>query len=128
MYMKEEDHMEDETYNGWSNRETWAWNLVVSNDQYLEKHFVEVLVAEWTAQVEKFPGVLTDGVSPYAVGNWLKEAFNELIYDFQDNNEHESELMFRRDVGSLWRIDWAELGRHYMVIMNEYEGMNSNGD
>ena len=38
--------MKDETDNGWTNRETWAWNLLVSNDGHLQEHFVEVLVAQ----------------------------------------------------------------------------------
>ena len=114
--------MNDETYNGWSNRETWAWNLLVSNDQYLQEHFVEALVAERKARGEKFPGVLTNGISPYVVGGWLKDAFDELIYDFQDNDQHESELVLRREIGSLWRINWSEIGEHYVTMMDEYEG------
>ena len=117
--------MKDETYNGWSNRETWAWNLLVSNDQYLQEHFVEVLVAERKARGEKFPGVLTNGISPYVVGGWLKDAFDELIYDFQDNDQHESELVLRREIGSLWRINWSEIGEHYIVMMAEYEGVSA---
>ena len=113
--------MKDETYNGWTNRETWAWNLLVSNDEYLQEHFVEVLVAERKARREKFY-VETEATMKHVVGGWLKDAFDELIYDFQDNNQHESELVLRREIGSLWRIDWAELGEHYVTMMDEYEG------
>ena len=110
--------MRDETYNGWSNRETWAWNLLVSNDQYLEEHFVEVCVNARRQTVDL-------NVTKYRVGDWLKNAFNELIYDFQDNNEHESELVLRREIGSLWRINWSEIGEHYIVMMDEYEGVSA---
>ena len=112
--------MKDETYNGWTNRETWAWNLLVSNDEYLQEHFVEVCVAlrkERLASPSRYGG--SDEV---IVGDWLKDAFDELIYDFQDNDEHESELVLRREIGSLWRINWAELGEHYITMMDEYEG------
>ena len=117
--------MKDETYNGWTNRETWAWNLLVSNDQYLQEHFVEVLVAERKARREKF-FVETEATMKYVVGDWLQNAFDELIYDFQDNGEVagcESELVLRREIGSLWRIDWDELGGHYVTMMDEYEGV-----
>ena len=116
--------MKDETYNGWSNRETWAWNLLVSNDQYLAEHFVEVCVGERKARCAKgleYPVV----TMKYAVGDWLEEAFNELIYDFQDNNEHESELVLRREIGSLWRINWSEIGEYYIVMMDEYEEVSA---
>ena len=113
--------MKDETYNGWTNRETWVWNLLVSNDEYLQEHFVEVLVAQ-RKELEK-QSVVDLRATKYRVGDWLQNAFDELIYDFQDNDEHESELVLRREIGSLWRIDWAELGEHYVTMMDEYEGV-----
>lgn len=116
--------MKDETYNGWSNRETWAWNLLVSNDQYLVEHFVEVCVGERKARREKF-FVEAEATMKYVVGDWLENAFNELIYDFQDNNEHESELVLRREIGSLWRVNWSEIGEYYMTMMDEYEEVSA---
>ena len=112
--------MKDETFNGWTNRETWAWNLVVSNDPYLQEHFVEVLVAERKARGEKFPGVLTNGVSPYVVGDWLKDAFDGFLDE--EHYDYQVELLFRREVGSFWRINWSEIGEHYVEMMDEYEG------
>jgi len=108
--------MKDETYNGWTNRETWAWNLLVSNDQYLQEHFVEVCGEERAHMTE---GLLA---TEYRVGDWLKDAFDELIYGFQDNDGHGAELVLRREIGSFWRINWAEIGEHYIVMMDEYEG------
>ena len=116
--------MKDETYNGWTNRETWAWNLLVSNDEYLAEHLVEVCVGERKARREKF-FVETEATMKYVVGDWLENAFHELIYDFQDNSEHESELVLRREIGSLWRINWSEIGEHYMTMMDEYEEVSA---
>ena len=126
--------MGDETYNGWTNRETWAWNLLVSNDQYLQEHFVEVCVNARRALprvVPSTPGRCTMAdlnVTKYKVGDWLEDAFNEMIYEFQDNpinvhDGHESELVFRREIGSFWRINWSEIGVHYLHLMDEYEGV-----
>jgi hypothetical protein len=65
-------------------------------------------------------------VTKYKVGDWLKDAFNELIDDFQDNDGDDScELVFRREIGSFWRIDWSEIGEHYIVMMGEYEGVSA---
>ena len=72
--------MKDETYNGWTNRETWAWNLLVSNDEYLAEHFVEVCVGERKARRENF-FVETEATMKYVVGDWLENAFHELIYE-----------------------------------------------
>ena len=118
--------MRDETYNGWSNRETWAWNLLVSNDQYLQEHFVEVCVNARRAHVTTSNSVWP--LTEHRVGDWLEDAFNEMIYEFQDNpinvhDGHESELVFRREIGSFWRINWSEIGVHYLHLMDEYEGV-----
>jgi len=118
--------MKDETYNGWTNRETWAWNLLVSNDQYLEEHFVEVCVGKRKAYVLGDLNVRPSWpLTEHRVGDWLEDAFNELIDDFQDNDQHESELVLRREIGSLWRINWSEIGEHYIVMMDEYEGVSA---
>lgn len=108
--------MKDETYNGWTNRETWAWNLLVSNDQYLQEHFVEVCVAERTHMIE---GLLA---TKYRVGDWLQDAFDEYLSD-DDELSRPLELAFRREVGSFWRINWSEIGEHYVEMMDEYEGV-----
>ena len=109
--------MGNETYNGWTNRETWAWGLLVDNDQYLQEHFVEVCVGERACMGE---GLLA---TKYRVGDWLENAFTEMVEESQyDGGGHEVELAFRREVGSFWRINWAELGEHYAVMVDEYEG------
>ena len=108
--------MTDETYNGWTNRETWAWNLLVSNDQYLQEYFVEVCVGERTHMRE---GLLA---TKYRVGDWLQDAFDEYLSD-DDELSRPLELAFRREVGSFWRINWSEIGEHYVEMMDEYEGV-----
>ena len=108
--------MTDETYNGWTNRETWAWNLLVSNDQCLQEHFVEVCVGERTRMRE---GLLA---TKYRVGDWLQDAFDEYLSD-DDELSRPLELAFRREVGSFWRINWSEIGEHYVEMMDEYEGV-----
>jgi len=118
--------MKDETYNGWTNRETWVWNLLVSNDEYLQEHFVEVCVGKRKAYVLGDLNVRPIWpLTEHRVGDWLEDAFNELIDDFQDNDQHESELVLRREIGSLWRINWSEIGEHYIVMMDEYEGVSA---
>ena len=117
--------MKDETYNGWTNRETWAWNLLVSNDQYLQEHFVEVCVNARRAHVTTSNPVWP--LTEHRVGDWLEDAFNEMIHEFQeyDDGGHESELVLRREIGSFWRVNWSEIGEHYMTMMDEYEEVSA---
>ena len=110
--------MKDETYNGWTNRETWAWNLLVSNDEYLQEHFVEVLVAQRKELEKQSVGDLR--ATKYRVGDWLEDAFDEYLSE-DDELSRPVELAFRREVGSFWRINWAEIGEHYITMMDEYE-------
>jgi hypothetical protein len=85
---------------------------------------VEVCVGERKARREKFY-VETEATMRHIVGRWLEDAFTEMVEESQyDGGGHEVELAFRREVGSFWRIDWSEIGEHYVVMMDEYEGAN----
>ena len=93
----------DEAYNGWANRETWAFYLHLSNDQGLW---------DWAGErVEDSLSVLAgdrDGVASVVGENML-----ESVQDLWDECEgSEWVRLMRSDVGSVWRIDAGEIGRH----------------
>ena len=96
--------MEHEDYNGWRNRETWALVLHINNDQGLQA-WAHDLTAEIVAE---------HGTTAFnRVGERIVDGFEELIHDGLLNGsptEAEQGLMILRDVGSFWRIDWAEVG------------------
>ena len=86
--------MKDEGYNGWVNRETWAMNLYLSNDEGFYNEVNEIVNNsddKWDAEkdikeyVEGLEDMITDG-----------EAGEGLINMF-------------RDIGSLWRVNWEEI-------------------
>ena len=95
--------MSDAEYNGWSNRETWAANLHMSNDQgwYLKG-------LEAVAEVKKKGYV--DG--RFALADALEEVFNDFLADADMPFEFEVNVL--RDVGSLWRVDWVEIAEGWM--------------
>lgn len=95
----------DETYNGYANRETWAFNLHWQNDQGMYERTLEDARnhLEYT--------------SPDASDRELGEVAVNLWRDTIDTwiDEHGSAipdglLKMDREVGSWWRIDYAEVG------------------
>lgn len=92
--------MGDDKYGGWENRETWALNLWLSNDEGLYN-----LVKERLNEIDsskKFEHELWDG---------LEELVDELKEEAENNKELKK--MFD-DVGSLWRVNWEEIAKAFM--------------
>ena len=69
-----EEPIEDDTYNGWKNKETWLVNIWLSNDYDLYKHYVSTL----TEIVEKQSNVL---YTHRLVVEELKEIVHEIYRD-----------------------------------------------
>ena len=90
-----ESMREEETYNGWANRETWAFMLHVDN----------TIGCEFVADSLEFD----DDTSDYAVG----EMVADMVRDLLDECEGADWVrMMRSDVGSWWRIDYRAVGAH----------------
>ena len=99
--------METETvnrdeYNGWVNRETWAAALHLSNDEGLYSYCLELVEGKrrWSAgdAIEAFVNDCVDGVL------------------YPDSGDVASPLWrsFISDVGSLWRVDWADVADSFL--------------
>lgn len=84
-----------ELYNGWTNRETWATYLWLTNEEYLYKQAIAIVRHPFSGNQ-----IMEDQVS---------EVF-ELLFDF-DNITRELYSM-REDIGSLWRVDWRAIVLH----------------
>ncbi len=83
--------MKDEKYNGWTNHETWALNLWLTNDE----------------------GTYNETKKILKEAELKDKALKEFVEDLREQAENESateELknMFH-DVGSLWRVNWQEI-------------------
>ena len=91
--------MSAEEYNGWANRETWAFFLHLSNDQGL-----------WL-WAEEFAREHGDPERPWRLGEDIVEAVEVLWEECQGADWVR---LMRDDVGSVWRLDTDEIGWHLL--------------
>jgi hypothetical protein len=116
-------------YNGWTNRETWAANLWLTNTPELyEATLAVVRLArrdglDHTAAYGPTPNEYT-GASTFAdmmAGESL-ELIAELLRDDPRNGNPE---MMLRDIGSAWRIDWREI---YAGLLEHLDDMAATAE
>jgi hypothetical protein len=114
----------DETYNGWPNRETWAVALYINNDQGWQEsvhraiHWAHKCHDESTSQGQ-FP--------PYRAGEIIRDNVESVLNPYDEDgvnvtNDVERALLLlqiQADIGSLWRVDWTELGRVFLSDLAE---------
>lgn len=78
--------MNNDKYNGWTNRETWAVHLYITNDEGLYH-----LLSNQTAHD-------------------LKEFFEIEQENMIEGHDQTREMrMVLTDIGSLWRVNWREV-------------------
>ena len=90
---------QDETYNGYANRETWAFNLHWQNDQGFYN---------WV--LESAREVIAGAIYPPVSDTYLGERVVGIVRDELEELSPELWELLREDVGSFWRIDYAEVG------------------
>lgn len=87
----------DDTYNGWTNRETWALMLHINNDEGLQSEAHEL-------SADRGPHAYAD-----ALETWVSDLFTPSYWaDEYGCPMPEGVESMRSDVGSLWRVDWVE--------------------
>ena len=90
----------DDTYNGWTNRETWAFMLNVQNDEGL---------AESARECVESATYYADARPDDTLQGWAESLFTRAGYaDEYGDTWPDSLADIASDIGSLWRINWAE--------------------
>jgi hypothetical protein len=106
---------EEIKYNGWTNRETWATNLHIDND--------EGLSAEMTEKVEELIKDHQDDTEEitYALSMWTENWITNLVSPEWWRDEVGCEMSvgaerIREDIGSLWRVNWREIAKSHPLL------------
>lgn len=100
-----------ETYNGWANRETWAFNLHWQNDQGLYNETLEQ--AGGFVQRKSIASHAAEAPSDRDLGEYVVDYWEHVADEYEDEygtRMPEVLRMFFREVGSFWRVDRAEVG------------------
>ena len=97
-------NMNTEKYNGWTNRETWACHLWMTNDSNTQRYFEEISTQILNhKQVENKNLVMSD-----AIEQWLENCTESA---FKGEEKYRGLV---EDIGSQWRINLIEISKHYL--------------
>lgn len=112
--------MTDETFEGWTNRETWAASLYISNEEawYHQARAVTSQALE-DETGERFDDLTAEQRTRHVpeVADALKTAFAETEWDLSHVDDVYGRIPAHlagvvQEIGSLWRINWEEIARH----------------
>lgn len=109
--------MEDETYNGWSNRETWAIQLHLSNNEgdYVRACEAAAEFVSTSDGRDRQINYMADFIK-----DWTEEVFSSVINADQPGMyPNEASRLFVSDVGSWWRADFHEIAEHWIDEASE---------
>ena len=105
-------------YNGWTNRETWATGLHLSNDYDLY-HIARRLVTEADDNVREWYDMDAVDMPPIAQTHAAADALETWVADMVEDYHYNPEQLSREqrslyrgiitEVGSFYRVDWREV-------------------
>jgi hypothetical protein len=106
-----------EQYNGWTNRETWAVALHINNDQGWQEQVHEAIRPKLSAS-------FGTEHAEYHAGLAIRENVEQML-DITDCGDDfswaASVLTVMTDIGSLWRVNWTELGSSFLSDLEEVD-------
>ena len=104
-----------EEYNGWTNRETWATNLWLENDEGLSNE-----VLDMTKQALREDRLNATRVLADSMKEWLETLLDFRAYRETYGGEMSEGLQtMRDDIGSLYRVDYWEVASYWLEKLSE---------
>ena len=100
--------MSGEMSHGWANRETWAFQMILNNDERFQRDVHETArnLRTWNAH-------------PRWIGEQLVRVYREwALANYADDSDAR---LLVREVGSFWRIDELEIGEAVLRDLAEIE-------
>jgi phage-related baseplate assembly protein len=102
-----------EQYNGWANRETWALNLWLSNDEGLY-NMTRERVADAIESLEVEDDEERKRYAARAASEAVRDLTEELFDPSEELMSAENIITILSDIGSLYRVDWDEIGAAWL--------------
>lgn len=99
--------MTDETYEGWSNRETWAYALWIGNDEGMYNYIQDAgkQLLEQSASKAEFTQLMSQTLKDY-----LEELQDQILEGIYEGQCCDKQLVLMMDdIGSKWRISYQEI-------------------
>lgn len=104
-------------YNGWKNRETWATNLWIENDEGLQEEARELAKSAVREDKLNAQRILADNLK-----EWLENLLDFRAYRDEYGGEMPDGLQtMRDDIGSLYCVDWWEIAEGFLSSVMEEE-------
>ena len=104
-----------ENCNGWTNRETWAFNLHFGYDEGLAETVNAVYTANLTRLMEDDQGWRPEWCKSAAMqyaGDAAEDWYDELREAAAVMNDETRAAFF--EIGSAWRINWREIASNFV--------------
>ena len=97
--------MANETYNGWTNRETWAVNVWVDELGLTEAR---------DEMVRQFSEDTTSAEIENETREWFEAQLDSMHELSEASDDYDNLIRALSDIGSLWRVDWLQLGQMWL--------------
>ena len=101
-----------DTFNGWSNRETWAVALHINNDQSWQTTVLTAIAEALDSNPE---------LDAFEAGEVARYVVEDVLEALGRHATYAAFRLVRDDLGSLWRVDWHELGGSFLDEAREAE-------
>lgn len=113
--------MEEQDYNGWTNRETWATALHIDNDQVLLETALDYAQTALNEHRNDDPSDPSAGESfaRYCLEETLESWIVDDLLTLENIAGNQGLWLMLTDIGSLYRVNWRELADHYLDQVRE---------
>lgn len=104
--------MNEQEFQGWTNRETWATALWISNDRGLYQQARDYV--EGTIENHPLDGGESQSEALYCLEDSLRNWIEEELLTHENVRENQTLFSMLTDIGSLYRVNYREIADHYL--------------